>query len=494
MSSKSDPDNRPGRRALILAGVVALSAGTYLLASRWTYGTGFPLDDAWIHQTYARNLALHGEWAFIHGQPSAGSTAPLWSALLAVGFLLRIGPYLWTYFLGTFLLWALANLSESALRAWVPSYRPQFPWAGAMIALEWHLVWSSVSGMETLLSAFLVTLVLVMILSKTRRWLGVGALISLAVWVRPDGITLLGPVLLAAVLVESAWKRRFRAIVNALLGFGGLFALYLLFNLRLAGSPWPNTFYAKQAEYADLLHQPFLTRLANEPLQFITGVGAVLLPGVIWMLVSAVRRRDWGVMATGTWIAGFLMLYAWRLPATYQYGRYIMPSMPIFFLLGLAGLANFLQGNGPRWRWVLATSWKLATILILVLFWGRGAFAYASDVAFIESEMVTTARWVAANVPAEALVAAHDIGALGYFGNHDLVDLAGLVSPDVKTFLRDEDRLAEYLDERQVEYLITFPDWYPSLTSDLSPVFTTGAPYAPALGETNMAVYRWQVP
>jgi hypothetical protein len=45
-----------------------------------------------------------------------------------------------------------------------------------------------------------------------------------------------------------------------------------------------------------------------------------------------------------------------------------------------------------------------------------------------------------------------------------------------------------------VDYLVTFPDWYPLLTSDLSPVFTTGAPYAPALGETNMAVYRWLGP
>jgi hypothetical protein len=494
VSSRSNPDNRRARQALILAGMVALSAGAYLLISRLYYGIGFPLDDAWIHQTYARNLALYGEWAFIHGQPSAGSTAPLWSALLAVGFLLSLGPYLWTYFLGTLLLWGLAILTESALRAWAPLYRPKFPWAGAMIALEWHLVWSSVSGMETLLSAFLISLVLVMIISRTRRWLGVGALIGLAVWVRPDGITLLGPALLAAVLIESAWKRRIRAITSTLIGFGGFFALYLLFNLRLAGSPWPNTLYAKQAEYADLLHQPFLTRLANEPLQFITGAGAFLLPGAIWMLISAIRRRDWGVLSAVIWIAGFLMLYAWRLPATYQYGRYIMPAMPIFFLLGLAGLINFLQAHGPRWRWVLATSWKLATCLTLVIFWGRGAFTYAGDVAFIESEMVTTARWIAANVPPNALVAAHDIGALGYFGNCNLVDLAGLVSPDVKTFLRDEARLADYLDERQVKYLVTFPDWYPSLSQDLSQVFTTDAPYAPALGETNMAVYRWQRP
>jgi hypothetical protein len=493
VSSNSSPD-RPLRRALILAGVVIFSTGAYLLASRLSYGIGFPLDDAWIHQTYARNLALRGEWAFIPGQPSAGSTAPLWSALLAVGFWLHLGPYIWTYFLGALLLWALAMLAETTLRAWIPAYRPRFPWAGALMALEWHLVWSSASGMETLLSGFLATLALVMIISKTRRWFSLGALIGLSVWVRPDGVTLLGPALLAAVLSEPAWKKKIRPAANVLIGFGGLFALYLLFNLWLAGSPWPNTFYAKQAEYAILLNQPIWVRLVNEPVQLLTGAGLLLLPGVALALVSAVRRRDWGMLAAADWIAGFLALYAWRLPATYQYGRYIMPVMPAFLLLGLAGMADFLAKRGSRWLWALSLSWRLATGLILVIFWMRGAAAYAGDVAVIESEMVTTARWVSANLPPEALVAAHDIGALGYFGDHDLVDLAGLVSPDVVPFLRDEVRLAAYLDERHVDYLVTFPDWYPLLTSDLSPVFTTGAPYAPALGETNMAVYRWLGP
>ncbi len=494
MFSRSSPNDHPVRRALILAGIVALSAGAYLLASRFYYGIGFPLDDAWIHQTYARNLVFYGEWAFVHGQPSAGSTAPLWSALLALGFLLHLGPYIWTYFLGALLLWALAMLAEFTLRSWIPSYCPRFPWAGVLMALEWHLVWSSVSGMETLFAAFLTTLALMMIILKTRRWFGLGALIGLSIWVRPDGITLLGPALLTAIFVESSWMRRTRALAIVILGFGGLFALYLLFNLWLAGSLWPNTFYAKQAEYAVLLQQPFLTRLANEPLQLVTGAGAILLPGVILALATAVRRRDWSVLAVTIWIAGFLVLYAWRLPATYQHGRYIVPVMPVFFLLGLAGMVEFLQVRGLRGRWMLATSWKLATGLTLVLFWGRGAFAYAGDVAFIESEMVTTARWVAANVPPKALVAAHDIGALGYFGDRDLVDLAGLVSPDVIPFIRDEAQLADYLDEQKVDFLVTFPDWYPSLTSDLIPVFSTGAPYAPSMGETNMAVYQWPGP
>ncbi len=51
----------------LLALLTALSVTGYLLASAMLYRLGFPLDDAWIHQTYARNLALHGEWAFLPG-------------------------------------------------------------------------------------------------------------------------------------------------------------------------------------------------------------------------------------------------------------------------------------------------------------------------------------------------------------------------------------------------------------------------------------------
>jgi hypothetical protein len=44
----------------MIAGAVILIVIIYLLTSRFTYGIGFPLDDSWIHQTYARNLPSGG--------------------------------------------------------------------------------------------------------------------------------------------------------------------------------------------------------------------------------------------------------------------------------------------------------------------------------------------------------------------------------------------------------------------------------------------------
>jgi hypothetical protein len=179
------------------------------------------------------------------------------------------------------------------------------------------------------------------------------------------------------------------------------------------------------------------------------------------------------------------------LPVTYQHGRYVIPAMPVFFIFGLAGLADISSRKLSPRIWALPVVLKMTTSLVLISFYFFGGGAYVRDVAVIESEMVTTAKWVAKNIPQEAIVAAHDIGALGYFGNHEIIDLAGLITPEVIPFIRDETLIQGYLNLRKVDYLITFPDWYPMLIDELTPIYSTNAEYAPAFGERNMSVYIW---
>lgn len=483
------------RAVFLLAVLAALSLGGYLWASRVTFRLGFPLDDAWIHQTYARNLVERGEWAFVPGQPSAGSTAPLWSALLAVGQAFGWGPLGWAFVLGWAALLGLAVLGGVGLAAFEAGTARFGVWAGAFLALEWHLVWAAGSGMETLPYALLVTLVLVWLAAGWGRWFWLGAVIGLLGWVRPDGVTLLAPAGVGVLLFaagQPGWGGRLRAGVALGLGFALFFVPYLGFNWMLAGEVWPNTFFAKQAEYAVLRERFFGARLLAELRLPLVGAGALLLPGVVWLGVQAWRARRWVVLAGMGWWLGYAGLYAWRLPVTYQHGRYLMPAMPVFFLWGLAGMWGWTRGwrvgVGPR---VLARAWPLSVGVVLLVFWGLGARSYALDVAVIESEMVETARWVAENTEADALIAAHDIGALGYFGGREIVDLAGLVSPEVIAFIRDEARLAAYLDRRGAAYLVTLEGWYPSLEAAAEMVYRTEGEFSPALGGANMVVYQW---
>ncbi|HET7143636.1 MAG TPA: hypothetical protein VFI68_06435 [Anaerolineales bacterium] len=494
ISTNSNPNNLSFRDLLIIAGAVLMIVSIYLLTSQAAYGIGFPLDDSWIHQTYARNLALRAEWAFRPGTPSAGSTAPLWSGLLAIGFLIRLSPYIWTYFLGAVTLFALAFLSEWAVRKLIDSYRPHFPWVGIFIAFEWHLAWAAMSGMETLLHGLIITIVVVLLMTNTSRYLTLGLLTGLAVWVRPDGLTLIGPVLMTILFTGQDLRSRLTAILRYLIGFGSLFVPYLLFNLAVGGTPMPNTFYAKQAEYASWQTIPIVNRLGQLALQLLVGPSLVLIPGVMVWLVKSVKQKLWGSLAGLIWCAGYLGLYISRLPV-YQHGRYIMPAMPIFFIFGLLAFAEFDKGKlFAAYHWMAQLIWRAGIIMLLLAFIFLGARSYAQDVAVIESEMVVTAKWVAANLPPDALLAAHDIGALGYFDDHELIDLAGLISPDVIPFIRDEPKIAGYLDQRGADYLIAFPEFYPLLTDGAETVFVSNSSITPTFGQKNMAVYLWKTP
>src|SRR5512147_1801176 len=193
---------------VVLAVAALVAVLFYLIVSALVFRIGFPLDDTWIHLTYARNLAEHGEWAFRLGERSAGSTAPLWTILLSIGFLLGLGPYVWTYLLGWVVLTLLAVCAENIARKIVVSYTSHIPWAGLFFIFAWHLTWSAVSGMETLLHGLIVLAVLGALLTGSRRYLTLGLLVGLSIWVRPDGMTLLGPILFVGLLSEKTWYLR----------------------------------------------------------------------------------------------------------------------------------------------------------------------------------------------------------------------------------------------------------------------------------------------
>ena len=91
-----------------------------------------------------------------------------------------------------------------------------------------------------------------------------------------------------------------------------------------------------------------------------------------------------------------------------------------------------------------------------------------------------------------SLIATHDIGAIGYFSERSLLDMAGLITPEVIPFIRDESRLLTFVQERRAEYLVTFPSWYPRMIQDpyLAPVYCTECPWTVAVDYDNMVVYR----
>jgi hypothetical protein len=138
---------------------------------------------------------------------------------------------------------------------------------------------------------------------------------------------------------------------------------------------------------------------------------------------------------------------------------------------------------------VLASSYAAVLLFFLAL----GANQYRTDVRFINGEMVAVAHWLHGNTPENALIAAHDIGAIGYFAQRPILDLAGLVSPEIVPLLDDDFGLAEYVRRRQADYLVTAPGWpYENMTAAgwTASVYQTDYLWTRQQGLNNMEVYR----
>jgi arabinofuranosyltransferase len=504
---------------LFLVLVVCSTLFSALLYLGWSYhygSLGFPLDDAWIHQTYARNLARTGQLSYVPGWPSAGSTSPLWTVLLSIGYLLGLDYRLWTYFLGA------AGLALTAWTAYRLAHRlfPDQLWAapltGLLCALEWHLIWAAFSGMETILFTWLALLTMNLQLAICRSPFAVrrslfaitGIVAGLLTLARPEGLLLVGLVGLA--LLRRAWREARWQGVWAVAGYGLAFAVaispWVAFNLSVSGQPFPNTFYAKQAEYRLLLSLSLWTRMARVLLPTVIGAQFLLIPGFLYAAFRALRSLSRLAPHASPpdalpllWWLGTVLVYALRLPVDYQHGRYLIPTIPILVIFGSWGTLSLLRLDSHQFIVrAVSRAVSIAILVLFLVFWIIGARAYTADVGFIEGEMGAVARWLEANTPSDALIAVHDIGAVGYLLNRPLLDLAGLITPEVVPFITDQVRLLAFMEEKGTDYVVFFPDWSPAYTRmsqdpRLYPVYRTGYAWTLRQGHANMVVYetRW---
>jgi hypothetical protein len=515
-----------------VVGVMVLFIGLSALAG----GPSFPLDDGWIHQTYARSLAENGRLEYTPGVISSGSTSPLWTLLLTLGYLLRLPYLLWTFLLGGLCLLWLALAGMQVWRALWPELAAKDWLAGLLLIFTWPLVWAAASGMETLLFAALGMQIVAIYAGgqggRGERGQGsrgagekkrfprspsppllrspaplLGFLSGLLILTRPDGLVLLLLVAAGLALQPGSWGGRLRTQAAFWLMVALPLLPYFAFNLAASGSIWPNTFYAKQAEYQALLQTPLPLRFANllyfslggppDGWRGMSSAHLLLLPGLLYAGWRALRA-DWRtrqllLTLPLLWAGGHVLLYAWRLPVTYQHGRYLLAALPIWLLFGLAGWLGILAlgGNGRSARIARQVA-SLTFLFILFFFLLIGAQSYARDVAFIEGEMVDVAHWLAENTPPDALIAAHDIGAIGFFSGRPLLDLAGLISPEIIPLLADEAALAAYVLQSEADYLVTAPGWpYDEIANapGVTLLYTTGYEWTREQGWNNMTVY-----
>ncbi|NJL95822.1 MAG: hypothetical protein HC915_19865 [Anaerolineae bacterium] len=248
------------------------------------------------------------------------------------------------------------------------------------------------------------------------------------------------------------------------LGWALVVAPYVAWNYDISGEVLPSTADAKVAQNAPRRELPLGERALEMLLPLSAGAQLMGLPGVIFgvaLIVQRARhdRRTWLFLLPLAWAVAHWLLFTLRLPAPFQHGRYVMPMLPPVLLYLSGGLLGLVEaGRRSVAGRVLSRTLALGTFLLFPGFWWIGGQAYAQDVRLINTEMVATARWVERNVPPDDLFAVHDIGALGYFANREILDLAGLVSPEVVPLFPNPPAIMQLVCESGAGWMMVLPD------------------------------------
>src|SRR4051794_39778384 len=268
------PPRVPFRLLLLLAGLVACLRYFLAEVARLKGGLGFPLDDSWIHLQFARNLAHGAGLVYNPGEFVTGSTAPLWTALLAVLFPLPGSVLLWTQLLGVALYLAGIDATCRLSRELGLGEGLSALAAALTLATSW-LVWSALSGMEIPLFILLSLWGMILHLRerKDSRRLPLSAgIFAVAALARPEAVLLLALAFADRFLVFAGpeKERRWRAPALRTLLLAAAFALCALagpclFYRWAGGSFLPTTWAAKGggAAHGVLPNQRYLVNVLS---------------------------------------------------------------------------------------------------------------------------------------------------------------------------------------------------------------------------------------
>jgi hypothetical protein len=420
----------------------------------------FKPDDFYIYLRFAENLIQRQQLAFNPGEPAYGFTSVLWLTLISFGGAIT----------GSTMLWAkLASLAATAVTPALAALvvtrlsgcRVLAALAGVVVGCNAWLVRWSMSGLEAGLSAALPLAIVLLALrahDAQRPPVAASVLAGLAPLVRPEMIGLWLLFLMHVLLVGHApWPKRLRRVAilsvpGLLISGGTLLCLWAQFGRFL-----PNTAAAKGT-----MHDPFAAALpALKRIVMILAstsgceLALACLAVFLWLV-----RREWrpltrlrdpnGSLLMAAWVVGLIGLYAMQGVSVYT--RYLLMILPLVVVGGLAQLGRWWLRRGVhRGVLVILVVGVVAQNTVLDL-----RLIYPATLAYQESEErvnIELGTWLRDNTPPQAAVAVPDIGAIGLYSQRRIVDMNGLVTPEVIPYRR-EGRVVEYLEQHPPDYII----------------------------------------
>lgn len=454
----------------------------------------FPLDDPWIHLQFAKNLADYGSFSYYKNElVTAGSTSPIYTALLATGFLVTKNEMWLSYILGI-LFFAVSvyfyyKLSEDTF--------PNENWlaigAALIFVIDKWLNLISVTGMETTLYIFL--LIACWYYYRKRNAIPFAIALGLTFWTRPDAVAFIGAIIVDYLLVwyiknkspktneETSLFSKAELVKIGAIG-GGILALYFVMNLVISGSLLPNTYGAKLAYYSP----EFRSRsefLKVEVWEYFTESAYILLFIPFVFAIIKIVKDTTGLKynkntAAVIFIFALIFIYWYKLPYAHRFGRYLMPVFPFYILL-------FVYGSREFFKWLSAyfNDKKLVNGLNIILIasaviWSGSQYykhkeIYQDQSRHIYIRQVEAAKWIKNNTPEGSIIATHDVGAIAFYSDRKIVDVVGLINPEFIPKLNSKEFVGfvqEQMKKQNVTYIAFLKEWFQVVNQPV--LFETG--------------------
>jgi hypothetical protein len=433
---------------------------------------GMPLDDSWIHFRFAENFAHGHFFEYNIGEPTPGTTSPLWVVILCIPFLISknlILPYAYTVTLLFFFLLCI-EVYKIALKLGFSNYYALF--AAILTVLNGRLIWSSLSGMEVTLFCWLILLILRIHLEEIeRKKLNVttGILLGVTSLVRPETY-LFGLIYFfsSVIILRKDFRRNLLSLLISIILFIVILSPYPVFSYLLTGKPLPNTFQGQQGALRFLPDTNFIDASWRLFVKDNFIVFILWIAGSYLFLRSAVKRQvESNRLLIYLWIILLPVVSAFLTPNWRHHGRYLMPIIPFINLAAidiLQKLFIYLERTKPH---LLKYKKAIVTVTVFMSVVGMGLYGYllGMNVDNINDQQVNIANWVNENIPNENILAVNDIGAITYLAGRKIIDMEGLVTPEMLKFRRlrleyQDPQVMKFLKQNGVNYLIIYPEWY----------------------------------
>lgn len=410
----------------------------------WTY----PLDDAYIHLSMARNWVTGAGYGAIPNVTASSSSSPLWTLLLAIGFVAKLGSSGPLLLNALFFAWLIGIFSEAigahayfdrlSSRSKGFASRHNAASAGFSVLLLALLPAHAllVSGMEHLAHLTMCVLLLRTTLDRRPSWL-LFLLSAIGMGLRFETV-FLATATSIVFLRRREWSRALAVLGGALTTLAAV--AYFLTAKGLPPIPM-SILLKRQALEPTLIVDAFRKGIAAPYL-----LGFLVLAAAMFFSAERVEKRE---ETSGKEVAlvlgmtlGAHLLFA-QVGWLYRYDAY------------LVGLALYAGVRTPE-----LASLRVSKVLLPLVLLGlsvRAIFASSTtaiaskNIADQEGTLVDLVHYARERQGAALGIAVTDIGTIAFEEGGRLVDLMGLASPDVA--LKKGLRLNHALAEDEVTFL-----------------------------------------